>query len=979
MNKKVLSALLFGALMAGTGTFTSCIDTDEPAGIEELRGAKAELIRAKVAVEAAEAARLMAVAEYEKAKAAHEQANAEYRLAEAKYKEAETAAKEAQTAQDQAKFENEMAQAQLKMEEAAKKHELTMAGMEKQLAEAQFNHEVVLKQIAIAKALGIENLNEATLDKLAEEVSQLYDELYAQGGLADKIREAEKALYNATMDKEAGNGYDWIPSLELNVVEKEAALAAKEEAVAKLEAFLEKDVETTDWRAEIEALNDSVEALKNAVTEKEVEKEKALNSEEYLAAYQKVNGVGNEKGTEQLLADAIAKHDKVAADANNALKVSAINLPVNEQLVASVEAAISAYNSGLAANKTQSPALSTKNGVKGFYIAETEYNHARYNANGEAKTAEDVVLAQVNAFIAALDKATINQENIEWAELTKEMKEEAVLKADTAYQEALVLWEIAKAAVKGTATEIPAEEAAKVTAAITAYNTAVATLAAKVEAYNTTHDEIYQAGYDAAVADKYNTLYWNTFKTQTLIDLADDALFADKTEEKVDALQTINTNSKGEINYSALLAAVEALYVTNVEDDAATTDKNEKTEAQKTVNEKLAAAKKAANNAAEIEKINTDNWASTGKPAGNQAITDAKAKDKALYNASAAIDAAVKALYEVKDGKTIGAHAAMVNAWAAYKELAADVYAQVQTADAAKIALPAAPTTWSADKDADANGFVYKKSNAAAMDATKVADMMEFELDENKAESALLNTTHIAFGLKSATQGRLTMPTEKEMKADPTYTKDGADVNGAWYAYYLAKEELQTLNDQLAQTENLAALKTAATAAKDALAAEIAANDKKFDAYHTAITEAIAANKAAKEELAAIEVELAGEIATEIAKLNAKITAVENVAGTLADAVNAHLHLDGVEFDAESFEKDLATALLDAKKKVATAEKDLAAAEVALQKAEEGLYDGVADAQYKLDQLLAEYELAMIAYEQALEDLQKAIEIMLGE
>ena len=72
MNKKVLSAILFSALFAGTGTFTSCIDTDEPAGIEELRGAKAELIRAKVAVEQANAAYKLAEAEVEKAKAAKE-------------------------------------------------------------------------------------------------------------------------------------------------------------------------------------------------------------------------------------------------------------------------------------------------------------------------------------------------------------------------------------------------------------------------------------------------------------------------------------------------------------------------------------------------------------------------------------------------------------------------------------------------------------------------------------------------------------------------------------------------------------------------------------------------------------------------------------------------------------------------------------------------------------------------------------------
>ena len=41
MNKKILSVVLFGALMVGSSvTFTGCIDNDEPAGIENLRGAK---------------------------------------------------------------------------------------------------------------------------------------------------------------------------------------------------------------------------------------------------------------------------------------------------------------------------------------------------------------------------------------------------------------------------------------------------------------------------------------------------------------------------------------------------------------------------------------------------------------------------------------------------------------------------------------------------------------------------------------------------------------------------------------------------------------------------------------------------------------------------------------------------------------------------------------------------------------------------
>ena len=63
MNKKVLSAILFGALMAGTGTFTSCIDNEEPASIATLRGAKAELLKAKALVEKEKVAQVQAEAE----------------------------------------------------------------------------------------------------------------------------------------------------------------------------------------------------------------------------------------------------------------------------------------------------------------------------------------------------------------------------------------------------------------------------------------------------------------------------------------------------------------------------------------------------------------------------------------------------------------------------------------------------------------------------------------------------------------------------------------------------------------------------------------------------------------------------------------------------------------------------------------------------------------------------------------------------
>lgn len=69
--------LVAALLMGGVSTsLTSCIDNDEPAGITDLRGAKAELLRAKAAVEQAEAQKKIADAAYTDALTAIQQEKA---------------------------------------------------------------------------------------------------------------------------------------------------------------------------------------------------------------------------------------------------------------------------------------------------------------------------------------------------------------------------------------------------------------------------------------------------------------------------------------------------------------------------------------------------------------------------------------------------------------------------------------------------------------------------------------------------------------------------------------------------------------------------------------------------------------------------------------------------------------------------------------------------------------------------------------
>ena len=964
MNKKVLSAILFSALFAGTGTFTSCIDNDEPAGIEELRGAKAELIRAKVAVEQAEAARLMAVAEFHKAEAAREQAVAAIREAEAKIKEAEAEMQNIKNDEARADLENKIANYEIELQKAQKDLELALIQKETQIVEAQRAHEVALKQIAIAKALGSDS-EKVTLAALEKEVEDLYNDLYAEGKLAGQIRDAEKKLYNATLDKAQGVDSEsksdiWIPTLELKVVEAEAGVAGAKEEVAKLEAFIEKDVETTDWRAEIVALGDSAELLKNLISEKDIEINKALNSEAWLAADQKLNGVKNDKnivvknGAVQDLDDAIEAYDEYAEGGEEALDLtlSEIKVAPVAELSDEITAAVNAYN---AKNKS---VLKTWNG-SAFQIAEQEYQQPVFGTKLDAAHGyvPAVTLQQVNAWIGALDMAIVSANDSELAKLTLEAQKEAVAEADTANMEAVELWQVALKAANGTATAVPTKG---VNDAITAYNAKADALTAAVTAYNTAYETIYTTAYEANYKESENEVYWNEFKARAYSDLSNPNVkpISGGVANKINGIEGYYDN------YTAKIADLENYYVVDpaIVDDPATTTVNEATEAAKAVADLLATTKKYANKAVDgVSVAQEEAWANAAKAKGDDAITAAKATGKELANKQKAIDDAAKAAKEANDK--------MVKAYADYTTLAADTYAQVPTADAKKVSFPgASKIEWKDDK------YVLTIAKMSAENTTK---KLALELDESKAQTALLNTSNAAYGMN---EKRAVAPTEAEIRA---YAKDkgvALATCGTYGAYLAQQDKLASLNNDIAAADKLAEVKTAAAAAKKALEAEIAANEANFAELNKAIETAEAAVEVAEEELAKIEVELVGELNVEKAKLQAKGAAVESVIKTLVGAVNAHLHDVDVTFkDAEQFVEALETALLEAKKNVATAEKGLAAAEVALQKAKEGKYDAVAEAQFELDMLNAKFEKAMAAYEKALANLELAIEIMIAE
>ena len=78
MRKKWTYVAIVSMMLGVAPVFTGCVDTDEPAGLENLRGAKAQLLQAQAAVQEANAAYRLAEIEYLNAQTAQQQAIAKW-------------------------------------------------------------------------------------------------------------------------------------------------------------------------------------------------------------------------------------------------------------------------------------------------------------------------------------------------------------------------------------------------------------------------------------------------------------------------------------------------------------------------------------------------------------------------------------------------------------------------------------------------------------------------------------------------------------------------------------------------------------------------------------------------------------------------------------------------------------------------------------------------------------------------------------
>ena len=305
MNKKYLSVVLFGALMLGTaGTFTGCIDNDEPAGIEELRGAKAELLKAKAAVEQANAA-------YRQAETAWMQAKVQEQELLNKGIELGNQKLELELKVQEAKTEAEIAYWQSQLEQTKAELEINKVNWEALLLQSKQNLAYV--QQAYDNAMAAIEASKLVLSK--EELTILEAAQGRVEALAGKLETAHKNLndtaeaLNKLLTADSSNP-NLVTEAELlnKIEEKQIALDSKNLEVSKIEELIAKNIDTFEgWEAEVKDLEAKIAAQDTLLAQIRIERTKIQESQEAKDAYKAWQDAANARyKAEQEQTDAYA-------------------------------------------------------------------------------------------------------------------------------------------------------------------------------------------------------------------------------------------------------------------------------------------------------------------------------------------------------------------------------------------------------------------------------------------------------------------------------------------------------------------------------------------------------------------------------------------------------------------------------------------------------------------------------------------------
>lgn len=280
--------LVAALLMGGVSTsLTSCIDNDEPAGINDLRGAKAELLRAKAAVENAEAAIKTATAAIEQAKADYAQEKvAQEKLytdwLTAKYEDDKTALQQDAAIREQA-YLQKLYQAQSAAKQAELDYQRALAQIEIALGTAKDDaYAEALQDLLYNKTFTIPSYqisvnpvtHEVTINSTGSSTTTIYGLMNLSQQLANAKQELAEAIQQNLIlgykfDKDALKN-----DVAVTVEVKKAELAVEEKALAELKEII--GISLDDFEAKYQEIADKKKEAENNKTNVSIEEAKDL-------------------------------------------------------------------------------------------------------------------------------------------------------------------------------------------------------------------------------------------------------------------------------------------------------------------------------------------------------------------------------------------------------------------------------------------------------------------------------------------------------------------------------------------------------------------------------------------------------------------------------------------------------------------------------------------------------------------------------
>lgn len=903
-------------LACATTTFTGCIDTDEPAGIEQLRGAKAELLKAKALVEAANVKKVEAEAALKNAEAKAKEAEAQATILRAEYEkaiaEAQSAAYikeiEAQIALMQAQIDTEIARAEQIRQSAAQAERLALVELAKAQAQLVKEQQTALNPYITAY--------EAAVGE--------YDGKYLAYTAALKAYNDALTNLETNTNAEIEAKYD----LEVAVEDAKANLAAAELAIESLTAELEeaKTLTPDELVAKRDAYEAEKESYNDSITLLTLELEKLPINNPEFKKLQELKKAVTEASTYT-----IAEYKNETAKGNEALNTALGTLP--------------GYDNGVFSYAKNEAAVLEDADQDDEWDNSAEYD-------------------MVEAWLEALTTAygTENDHINDSIDNTTNVWTKAVEEKDSLHQLAVAAWEILVDARYGEKTTAPTT---KVDAAIKGYNDVYATVAAKVKAYNdgvaalkTLENEIGKAEFDASIKKALDAQY--------------DAIYVQAGGDSISKYKATTLKEEWE----QLETLISAGKLTSKLFDAVATD-SLKTLVAAAANKGVEAYKKTAAHKADSTAAKTAMDAAFGKDANktkvNAAVDVITKANTALVNVAKALKAeadTLKTEYLAYKGMLKADYGQLVSGKNLTKfdgttAVGAEKYLNMSMANILKDmgadVTAYAPVQYKAGGDSIAYTSLANSANKFYSMVAKGSDIAAAEKTNLTAAELDVETVNAAWAAKSAAAWGYAdrmLPVEEDV--------EDTNIGGTLKALMDAKAALAEYEAGMDIYETLATLIEEITAQKEALEAQVEEVEEGLTEQIAAVDEQKAVVKALKQEIkkAIKAIEAKQDIAEQF--YIAYDNACTDFTGELLDQDAIDALIDDLEQQLEDAKaadfKSLELAILTAEEALANWDSveqgDVKAAEATL-----------ANAKYEMEQAQAKMERAEARLTAALEAL----------